>query len=109
MPVLDTSYHVADVDKVDRVGVEGPGESAVIDLAVILLAQAGGGRIINGQGRGGFGLQFQVRRDPRGLNGRDICPDDLAVRVCVCKVDCPGACPGADVYHFLRRKLAMRG
>ena len=41
-----------------------------------------------------------VGRYERGLDGREIRPDDLRARILVAHLDGPEACPGAEVEDF---------
>ena len=75
-PVLDNANQAARVDVVKS--VFGPG-LLLVDIV---------------------DFEFDVRRNPRRLNGRDICTDDFGTSKFVSKVDCPNTGAGSDIDDF---------
>ncbi len=61
-PVGDGAKQVSHVYEIEAVRLEGPFQSGIVYL------------------------EAQVRREPRGLDGRDVCPDHLGARVLVREV-----------------------
>ncbi|MBE3044916.1 hypothetical protein IMZ48_20625 [Candidatus Bathyarchaeota archaeon] len=79
IPVGDGAHKPAYVDIVDRAIIKSPIACAVLELTKAMLGW------IYERIRRGY-AQFQVRRNPGGLDRGDVCPNNLGLGILICEI-----------------------